>query len=741
VIDAEGTTRYVSPAVERVMGYQPQELVGKSIFDYVRQDALAEAKEIFAQAWSQPGVHPPFEFELPHKDGSWRRAEFLLNNLLDDPSVKGVVVNQRDVTERKETEKRLRESEQLYRNVVEQAAEIILIVDVETKRVLEANPAAHSSLGYEPEELRQMTLYDIVAHEKESVDLNTRRILKEGQRSLGERHYHRKDGSILEVEVGASAVPYGCRRTMSIVAHDITERKKAEEERSRLAAIVESSEDVILGKSLDGTITSWNRAAQRLYGYAVEEAVGRNVSMLVPPDRLGELAEILWKVREGEKVEQLETVRLTKDGRRLDVSVTVSPVRDPEGNIVGAATITRNVTERKRVEESLRRSLDALLALYEAGQILGSTLRRDEIASRLLEIVGRTSGLEAAVITLEEGRGEFGVWRGVGPEGLLASLREEPRARAASREAQEGGVVSSSELRLPVSEGGPQRRLVGLFVPLRVRERVIGVLEAYGPGSLARESAELLTSLASQAASALENARLYEELTERERQLHELVGQLVVAQEEERRQVAYDIHDGLTQLAVAAHQRLQMFAEDHPPGSPEGRAELEDVAGLVRRTVGEARHVIADLRPTALDDFGLPTAMRAQIDDLRAAGYEASYEETLGEDRLPSTVETTLYRVAQEAITNARKHAKTKRVHVVLERLDGIVRLEVTDWGSGFDPGKVGEAHGPGERVGLSSMRERVGLLGGELEIRSVQGLGTSVVAEIPLPGGADLGG
>jgi signal transduction histidine kinase len=296
------------------------------------------------------------------------------------------------------------------------------------------------------------------------------------------------------------------------------------------------------------------------------------------------------------------------------------------------------------------------------------------------------------------------------------------------------------KLAVPSGRTGPpgpvqrEEHLTGLFLPLLAHDRVIGVLEAYGPGSLAeRETSETLASLASQAASALENARLYEELSEREGRLQDLVGRMMVAQEEERRRLAYDVHDGLTQLAVAAHQRLEMFAEDYPPGSAEGREELEGLIGIVRMTVGEARRVIADLRPTTLDDFGLAAAVRMQLDNLRAEGYEVGYEEALGEEHLPAVVETALFRIVQEALANARKHARADRVSVALERRDGAVRLEVRDWGRGFDPAQTTIGGGPGERVGLSSMRERVGLLGGDLEILSKPGEGTSVMAEIPL--------
>ena len=517
VIDAEGIIRYVSPAVERIMGYYPEELVGKSVYDYVRPFDLGEAESIFAELWSRPGVHPPFEFRVPHKDGSWRHSEFIVNNLLDDPSVRGVVVNQRDITERKQAEKKLRENEELYRSVVEQAAENIFLVDVGTKRIIQANAALHRSLGYSTEELHQLTLYDVVAHDQENIERNVRRIVEEGHRFIDERQYRCKDGSLIDVEVSASAISYAGKEVICVVAHDITERKEA--------------------------------------------------------------------------------------------------------------------------EEALRRSLDALLALYETGQVLSSSLEREEIGSRLLEIMGRIPGTAAAVISLGDDREPLHAWRTLGPEGLLVSVRDEPEARAARRlafEAEEEGLL---EMESPALQ---EEHLAALFLPLRVRDRVIGVLEVYSRHRLAESgTVETFASLANQAASALENARLYEELAEHRRQLQDLVGKLVAAQEEERRRVAYDIHDGL----------------------------------------------------------------------------------------------------AQEALTNVRKHARTDRTHVALERRGHGVRLQVRDWGRGFMPDDATDGADAGEQVGLSSMRERVALLAGRFEIHSEPGAGTLVVAEVPLQEEADKGG
>jgi hypothetical protein len=139
---------------------------------------------------------------------------------------------------------------------------------------------------------------------------------------------------------------------------DITERKQTEEIRSRMAAIVESSDDAIVGTTLDGVITSWNEGAERLYGFGTQDAIGRKISFLVPQDRMNEVRSILEREKAGERVEHFETVRRRKDGSLVDVSLTVSPILDADGQIVGVSNIARDVSARKRAEDLARRAED-----------------------------------------------------------------------------------------------------------------------------------------------------------------------------------------------------------------------------------------------------------------------------------------------------------------------------------------------------------------------------------------------
>jgi PAS domain S-box-containing protein len=209
--------------------------------------------------------------------------------------------------------------------------------------------------------------------------------------------------------------------------------------------------------------------------------------------------------------------------------------------------------------------------------------------------------------------------------------------------------------------------------------------------------------------------------------------------EAERHHVAYELHDGLAQVAASAHQHLQAFASHYRPHSPQARAELERTLELAQHTVREARRLIAGLRPTALDDFGLASALRLHVEALRSEGWTISYDERLGPERLPPTLETTLYGVAQEALTNTRKHASTTQARLRLVRQEAMIRLEVEDAGCGFEPGMALHEVRLGEHVGLREMQERVALVGGQLQISSQPGAGTLVVAEVPVAAAGKL--
>ena len=168
--------------------------------------------------------------------------------------------------------------------------------------------------------------------------------------------HRKKDGTVFPVEIVRSYFDYKGRRINVSAIRDITERKRAEERINYLASIVESSDDAIIGKSMDERIISWNKGAERIYGYTAEEMIGKSISILIPADKHNDLTDIMARLKRGETTEHHESVRVRRDGQRIYVSLTISPIKDSNGRIIGASTIARDVTEHKRMEDALLKS-------------------------------------------------------------------------------------------------------------------------------------------------------------------------------------------------------------------------------------------------------------------------------------------------------------------------------------------------------------------------------------------------
>lgn len=395
--------------------------------------------------------------------------------------------------------------------------------------------------------------------------------------------------------------------------------------------------------------------------------------------------------------------------------MVASGTRQEAGRAVPGMLIRGGLLERRDL-------LETLVGLHEAGRVMGSTLDGAEIGHRMLEILERTLGVSAAALYVP---GDAGGLRALVSRGLEGCSRW--RVAPEEAEAVRSRVLETEQrqtLRL-----GPDA--AGVFMPLCSRSRAVGVLEAY-EAPRDRASLEFLSSLCVQAATALDNSRLYERVLEHEQTLRKLVDRMVRVQEDERRRVAHEIHDGLTQSLIAVNHHLEAFSRDFMAQDAPGAERLERILELSRGATEESRRITFGLRPTVLEDFGVAAAIRSEVETLAAQGFAVSYTEELAELRLPEAVETTLYRVAQEALSNARKHAGVESAAVSLQRDESEVRLRIADRGRGFDPG---EASGG---LGLVGMRERVELIGGSLELESAAGRGTevSVAAPIPGPGG-----
>jgi two-component system sensor histidine kinase/response regulator len=250
---------------------------------------------------------------------------------------------------------RIRASDLNYRRLFETAKDGIMILDAETGRIADVNPFLIDLLGFTHGEMMGKTVWELSPFK--NIESNQVMLLRE-QKDQSVRFeqllLETRAGRKISVEFVSNVNRAEDRDMIQCHVRDITERKHVEEIRDRLAAIVDSSDDAIISKTLDGRIAAWNRGAEIVFGYSAAEVVGKSMMFLLPPERVGEESDILARIKRGESVEHFETVRVRKDGARIDVSVTISPIRDSQGVVVGASKIARDITARKQAEEALR---------------------------------------------------------------------------------------------------------------------------------------------------------------------------------------------------------------------------------------------------------------------------------------------------------------------------------------------------------------------------------------------------
>ena len=207
-------------------------------------------------------------------------------------------------------------------------------------------------LGYTREQLLGQELWQIGLFQDREATLEALQELQEKQSlCYATLPLYTKDGQCREVEFVSTLYQVDGYSVIQCNIRDMTERRQAEEEHSRLAALVESSNDAIVGKTLDGIITNWNQAAERLFGYSASEAVGKPITFIIPPTLYQEEKDIIGKLRQGIRIQHYETVRLRKDGTLIDVSLSISPVKDSAGKVIGAAKIARDISERKELDQ------------------------------------------------------------------------------------------------------------------------------------------------------------------------------------------------------------------------------------------------------------------------------------------------------------------------------------------------------------------------------------------------------
>jgi len=505
-----------------------------------------------------------------------------------------------------------------------------------------------------------------------------------------------------------------------------------------MRAVVESSDDGIVSKDLNGVITSWNAGAQRIFGYTEAEVIGQPITIIIPPELQGEERLVLKRLRAGERIEHYETVRLTKRGKRVDVSLTISPMKDSTGRIVGASKIARDITERKQADEELRKVHEELeirvrertAELAQSNRLLQTQIQERIQAQEALERQtavlreqSRLLDLANDAIFIRSFDGTISYWN-EGAERLYGWTKEEALENRLGMLLQTEFPIPFEEIReVLVREGNWEGELIhtrrdGSRVTVNSRWTLWRSAEGNPLGWL----------------------QINTDITGRKRaeeSLRALTARLLQLQDDERRRIARELHDSAGQILVALDINLSLVQKNEGLAPNAANAVRESIA-LVQQLSKELRTTSHLLHPPLLDESGLPSAVRWFVDGF-AKRSKISVDLEIAPDlgRLPRELETTIFRMVQECLTNINRHSGSPTASIRIARNSNHVSVAVRDRGKGMSADNYRNSFGPiTPGVGIQGMRERVRQLGGHLQIHSGTS-GTTVRATLPVTNAA----
>ncbi|WP_051580199.1 PAS domain S-box protein [Pseudonocardia acaciae] len=786
VIDTDWMLRYVAPSVRRLLDIPDERALSEGRTMPVHPDDVATVRAALEHAATVPGESPPFRARLRHADHTWHTFEVEPVNLLDDPDVEGIVLHARDITERTHAEAELHrrdaimeavrfaahrflESHASWRvHIHEVMARLGLAAAVSRVYIFEnfrgADGSQWTSQSHEwvaPGISPQIDNTELAASSLErSPFARTARVLGAGQVVAGnvadlpadERAVLEPQGilSLVLVPVFVDGRWWGmigfdeCIRERSWSAAEIdalraaastlsaaVHRQRAEdqlrEQQAQYRQVFEATGDGLVITDLDATLVRANPAFYRMHGFRPEELVGRHATSWTHPDYLEARTAYTAEVIAGERP-RTQAVDIRKDGSSFPVQVNASTFTfQGRPHILG---VVRDDTERSQAFSLLEKRLSALstiAASLPVSQALTETL---DVITR--EVVAATPAVACSAYVLDLDSGELRMFSGAGlPDGYREAIEQCWREGA-----DPGSQAYFADEPLIVREAVRQIREMPMMaplhevvkdvswdtvavVPLASQSRRFGSVNAYYPKDVEPSSGDIafLRAVADQGAVAVENARL---LTEAQSK----------AGLEERQRLARELHDSVSQAlyGIALGARTARAVAEQ---SPDQLAEpLDYVLSLAEAGMTEMRSLIFELRPESLATEGLVAALDKRVAVLRTRHHLTVRATLCQEPELPLRLKETLYRIAQEALHNAVKHANAGHIDLRLRTTGEHVELEIGDDGVGFAPAT--EAR-PGH-LGLQSMRERAATHRGTIEIESVVGAGTTVRARLPLP-------
>jgi len=495
---------------------------------------------------------------------------------------------------------------------------------------------------------------------------------------------------------------------------NVSPQKQAEEANAWLAAVVESSDDAIISEDLNGIITSWNAGAQRMFEYTKAEAIGQPLKLIIPSALYDEETRILQRLRNGERIDHYESIRLSKSGKQIDVSLTISPVKGSDGRVLGASKIARDITERKQAEEALRKVYDELeLRVSE---------RTAELERRTAQVQEQAELLDLAndAIFVRNLDARITYWN-QGAERLYGWTRAEVLGKPIDDYLKTQFPQPFADIRSEILRTGSWQ---GELIHSTKDRRRITVASRWSVWS-------------DKQGKPLGFLELNTDLTEQKRaeeNLRTMSGRLLQLQDEERRRIARELHDSAGQMLVALDMNLATIQRDGANLNHGAARACAESLHLVQQLSKELRTISHLLHPPLLDEAGLPSAIRWFVEGFaERSKIPVALEIPQNLGRLSPEFETTIFRVVQEGLTNIHRHSGSSTAAIRISQGPEAIRLEISDRGKGIPAGvQLGLAGAGRSGVGIQGMRERLRQLGGHLEIQSRR-TGTTILAVLPL--------
>jgi two-component system sensor histidine kinase UhpB len=702
---SDGSVIDANAAFEQMYGLPTSKVVGRTTVELgIWPDVTARNRML--ELLKTEGRLRDFECAMKTHSGE-RRTGVVSAGPVEIDGESCLVLVFHDVTLQKKSEQALRESEERFHSLAAAAFEGIGITD--SGRIIEVNDQMALMLGCTREELIGRSVSEFVAAES--------RPLVEGNISAGvggpyEHLARRKDGTTFPVEVSARSFVAGPRHLRVTSIRDITARKAAEESlrasEERLRATIENTPHVaVQWYDAEGRVVFWNQASEGMYGWPASEAVGKTLDQLIQtPEQTAEFLRELREVhRTGRPFGPVEYQFRRRNGREGTSLSTIFRIPTAHGECCFVC-MDVDISEQKRATEALRASEERFgLAVRASNEgIWDWNVGTNEVyhSPRVRELLGYSPAefpdfLESFDVILHPEDRER-TWKAVG----------EHLERRVPFDAQFRLKTKSGEYRWFRSRGqavwdgkGRAVRMAGSMTDIHDHK--------LAEESLRRAQAEALVA--------------HEKFTQR----------LISAQEQERKRLANELHDSLGQNLSLIKNRAYLAAEQ--PGVPPNAANhIEAIGKVATEAIAEVRNLAQNLRPLHIEQFGLTDSLQSLVEQVQPTTPIVIERRLENVDDLYGGEEATiLYRIVQEALNNLVKHAKATRATLSVERDLHCVRLRIEDDGRGFDLQAITVARRTRTGIGLTSIGERVRMLGGTLQIETAPGRGTKIKIELPL--------